>query len=64
MAAYLEWLKDVFVEAQVDYTPATAPTLEQAQATAYAAVDLIRFEGAHYRSDIAAKAVGHGPARE
>lgn len=28
MAAYLEWLKDVFEEAQVDYTPATAPALD------------------------------------
>lgn len=30
MPAYLDWLKDVFEEAQVDYTPATAATLDQA----------------------------------
>jgi phosphoribosylamine--glycine ligase len=39
---------------------AWAPTLEAAQSSAYAAVDLIRFEGAQFRSDIAAKAIGHG----
>lgn len=43
---------------------ATAPTLEEAQETAYAAVDLIQFEGAHYRTDIGAKALGHGAVRE
>jgi len=43
---------------------ATAPTLEEAQDTAYAAVDLIHFEGAHYRTDIGAKALGHGAPRE
>lgn len=39
---------------------AWAPTLEQAQESAYAAVDLIEFEGAQFRRDIAAKALGHG----
>lgn len=36
---------------------AWASTLAEAQETAYAAVDLIEFEGAHYRRDIAAKAL-------
>ncbi len=39
---------------------AWAPTLAEAQAAAYAAVDLIQFEGAHYRRDIGAKALGQG----
>lgn len=39
---------------------AWGPTLEAAQETAYAAVDLVRFEGAHFRRDIGAKALGHG----
>ncbi|MBX3743981.1 MAG: phosphoribosylamine--glycine ligase [Verrucomicrobiae bacterium] len=43
---------------------AWAPTLEEAQERAYAAVDLVQFEGAHYRRDIGAKALGHGPACE
>ncbi len=30
MAAYLDWLKDVFEEAQVDLTPATAASLDVA----------------------------------
>jgi phosphoribosylamine--glycine ligase len=33
------------------------PTLAAARAAAYAAVDVIRFEGAHFRRDIAAKAL-------
>jgi phosphoribosylamine--glycine ligase len=37
-------------------------TLETARSTAYAAVDLIRFDGAHYRKDIAAKALAQGAA--
>jgi len=36
---------------------ANAATLEQAIAKAYAAVDKIHFDGAHYRSDIGAEAV-------
>jgi phosphoribosylamine--glycine ligase len=32
--------------------------LRAAQAAAYRAVELIQFEGAHYRRDIAAKAIG------
>ena len=32
--------------------------LKSAQAAAYAAVEKIRFEGAHWRRDIAAKALG------
>ncbi len=40
---------------------AWAPTLSEAQETAYAAVDLIQFEGRQFRRDIAAKALGHGP---
>lgn len=39
---------------------AWASSLEEAQTSAYAAVDLIRFEGAQFRRDIGAKAVGHG----
>jgi phosphoribosylamine--glycine ligase len=35
-------------------------TLEDAQETAYAAVDLIQFDGMHFRRDIGAKAIGHG----
>ncbi|MBL9126197.1 MAG: phosphoribosylamine--glycine ligase, partial [Verrucomicrobiales bacterium] len=35
-------------------------TLEQAQETAYAAADLIEFEGVQLRRDIGAKAIGHG----
>ncbi len=38
---------------------AWAPSLEEAQGAAYAAVDLIQFEGAHFRTDIGAKALGH-----
>jgi len=37
---------------------ATAPTLAEAVDRAYAAVALIRFEGAHHRSDIAAAPLG------
>lgn len=37
---------------------AWGPALRDARETAYAAVDLIQFEGAHYRRDIAAKALG------
>ena len=37
---------------------AWAPTLAAAQEAAYAAVDMISFEGAYYRHDIAAKALG------
>jgi phosphoribosylamine--glycine ligase len=37
---------------------AWGPSLEQARDSAYAAVDLIEFRGAHYRRDIAAKALG------
>jgi phosphoribosylamine-glycine ligase len=33
------------------------PTLAEARAAAYAAVEKISFEGAHYRRDIAAKAL-------
>jgi phosphoribosylamine--glycine ligase len=36
---------------------ATAPTLAQARDKAYKAVKLIHFDGAHYRRDIAAKAL-------
>lgn len=43
---------------------AWAPTLEAAQESAYAAVDLIQFEGAHHRTDIGAKALGHGAILE
>jgi phosphoribosylamine--glycine ligase len=32
-------------------------TLKEAQTAAYAAVERIQFEGAHYRRDIAAKAL-------
>jgi phosphoribosylamine---glycine ligase len=32
-------------------------TLQEAQTAAYAAVERIQFEGAHYRGDIAAKAL-------
>jgi phosphoribosylamine--glycine ligase len=39
---------------------AWSSTLAEAQETAYAAVDLIQFEGAQYRRDVAAKALGHG----
>ncbi|MBL9138885.1 MAG: phosphoribosylamine--glycine ligase [Verrucomicrobiales bacterium] len=39
---------------------AWAETLADAQAAAYAAADLIRFEGMQFRRDIAAKALGHG----
>jgi phosphoribosylamine--glycine ligase len=35
-------------------------TLEEAQETAYAAADLIEFEGVQLRRDIGAKAIGHG----
>lgn len=35
-------------------------TLEEAQETAYAAADLIEFEGLQLRRDIGAKALGHG----
>jgi phosphoribosylamine--glycine ligase len=40
---------------------AWAPTLAAARESAYAAVDLIEFEGAWYRRDIAAKALGAVP---
>lgn len=30
MAVYLDWLKDIFEEAQVSYTPETAPYLDAA----------------------------------
>lgn len=43
---------------------AWAPTLAEAQETVYAAVDLLDFEGVHYRRDIGAKALGHGALRE
>ena len=43
---------------------AWAPTLAEAQNAAYAAVDLIQFEGAHFRRDIGAKALGHGALLE
>jgi phosphoribosylamine--glycine ligase len=43
---------------------AWASTLEQAQESVYAAVDLINFEGAHFRRDIGAKALGHGALTE
>jgi phosphoribosylamine--glycine ligase len=36
---------------------ALATTLEIARSTAYAAVEKIQFEGAHFRRDIAAKAL-------
>lgn len=39
---------------------AWAETLSEAQDAAYAASDLIRFEGMQFRRDIAAKALGHG----
>ncbi len=39
---------------------AWADTLAEAQECAYAAVDLIQFEGAHYRRDIGARALAHG----
>lgn len=38
---------------------AMGPTLEEARRQAYAAVAQIHFEGAHYRRDIAAKALAH-----
>lgn len=38
---------------------AWADTLAEAQEAAYAAVDLIQFEGAHYRRDIGGKALGY-----
>jgi phosphoribosylamine--glycine ligase len=34
--------------------------LRAAQAAAYAAVELIHFDGAHFRRDIAAKGLGKG----
>jgi len=37
---------------------ATAPTLAQARDRAYEAVEMISFEGAHYRKDIGAKTLG------
>jgi phosphoribosylamine--glycine ligase len=37
---------------------AVAPTLEQARDAAYAAAERIRFEGMHYRRDIAARTAG------
>lgn len=37
---------------------AWAPSLQEAQDAAYAAVDLVGFEGAHFRTDIGAKALG------
>ena len=37
---------------------AVAPTLEEARDAAYAAADRIRFEGMHYRGDIAARTAG------
>jgi phosphoribosylamine--glycine ligase len=37
---------------------AWAKTLAEAQGKAYAAVGKIQFDGAHFRSDIAAKALG------
>jgi phosphoribosylamine---glycine ligase len=37
-----------------------ANDLKSAQAAAYAAVDMIRFEGAHFRRDIGAKALNEG----
>ena len=43
---------------------AWAETLAEAQNAAYAAVDLIYFEGAHFRRDIGAKALGHGAQLE
>jgi phosphoribosylamine--glycine ligase len=38
---------------------AWAGTLQQARDTAYQAVDKIKFDCAHYRRDIAAKALAH-----
>lgn len=38
---------------------AWAPSLAEARQAAYAAVERIHFEGAHFRRDIAAKAMGH-----
>ena len=37
---------------------AVAPTLSEARALAYEAVTKVSFEGAHYRTDIGAKALG------
>lgn len=42
---------------------ATAPTLREAVAAAYRAVALIRFEGAHWRSDIASRGLGTAGTR-
>jgi len=47
---------------------ATGPSLAEARARAYAAVDGIQFEGRHYRRDIAARELdrptaGDDPAR-
>jgi phosphoribosylamine--glycine ligase len=39
-----------------DQPDALGKDLRTAQAAAYAAVECIQFEGAHFRSDIAAKA--------
>lgn len=41
---------------------ARGTTLAEAQTRAYQAADRIRFEGAYYRRDIAAKALGTAPA--
>lgn len=43
---------------------AWAENLQSARDAAYAAVDLIEFEGAQYRTDIAAKALGQGAPRK
>jgi phosphoribosylamine--glycine ligase len=42
---------------------AWAENLQSARDAAYAAVDLIQFAGAHYRTDIAAKALAQGVPR-
>jgi len=40
---------------------ATGPDLIAARAAAYSLVDSVRFEGAHWRTDIASAAAGRGP---